>query len=289
MQEFDFLRPASLQELITTLDETRGQVIAGGTDIIPKMRRDMFSASCLVDASHINELNFIKAVNDEISIGALTTHQEMADSVLLKDANPALATAAASVGCDQTRHRGTLGGNIANASPAADTVPALLVFDARARLVRKESERVIPLREFFISPGKTKLESGELIHSVIFQRLSGAWGASFQKMGKRNGMAISIVSVAVAVVLDSSNKIEDARIALGSVAPTVTRSAEAEKMLVGQQADSEVIKEAANVIQADIAPINDVRSTAKYRRHAASVLTRRALIQSIEQAKGRMK
>jgi CO/xanthine dehydrogenase FAD-binding subunit len=289
MQEFDFLRPDSLGELVKTLDETGGRVVAGGTDIIPRMRRDLFPVSVLVDASNVAELGFIEENDDQITIGALTTHQEIMDSALLRAANPALVAAAASVGCNQTRHRGTLGGNIANASPAADTVPALLAFDAQVRLLRKDYERAMPLQEFLVGPGKTRLASGELIHSVTFSRLSGAWGAAFQKLGKRNGMAISVVSVVAAVVLDSSDMVRDVRVALGSVAPTVVRSPKAEKMLIGREASPGVIQDAANAVVADISPISDVRSTAEYRRHAACILTRRALEQAIGQTKGRLK
>jgi CO/xanthine dehydrogenase FAD-binding subunit len=289
MQEFDFLRPDSLGELVKTLDETGGRVVAGGTDIIPRMRRDLFPVSVLVDASNVAELGFIEENDDQITIGALTTHQEITDSALLRVTNPALVAAAASVGCNQTRHRGTLGGNIANASPAADTVPALLAFDAQVRLLRKDGERAMSLQEFLVGPGKTRLASGELIHSVTFSRLSGAWGATFQKLGKRNGMAISVVSVVAAVVLDSSGEVQNARIALGSVAPTVVRSPKAEKMLIGREASLGVIQDAANAVVADISPISDVRSTADYRRHAACILTRRALEQAIGQARGRMK
>jgi carbon-monoxide dehydrogenase medium subunit len=288
MQEFDFLRPGSLGELVSMLDESGGRVVAGGTDVVPRMRRDLFSTPVLVDASHIAELNFIEVADDQIAIGAMTTHQQIADSALLQSANPALAAAAASVGCSQTRHRGTLGGNIANASPAADTVPPLLAFDAQVRLLRVDGERSMPLRKFLVGPGKTKLEPGELIHSVTFTRLSGSWGAAYQKVGKRNGMAISVVGVAAAVVLDSAGTIADARVALGSVAPTVVRSPEAEKMLIGREAGPAAIQEAADAVIADIYPISDVRSTAEYRRHAACVLTRRALLQAVEQAQGRM-
>ncbi|RJP48063.1 MAG: xanthine dehydrogenase family protein subunit M [Anaerolineaceae bacterium] len=211
------------------------------------------------------------------------------DSALLQSANPALVAAAVSLGCNQTRHRGTLGGNIANASPAADTVPALLAFDAQVRLLRKDGERSMPLKEFLVGPGKTKLAPGELIHSVTFSRLSGSWGAAFQKLGKRNGMAISVVSVAAAVVLDPAGMVRDARVALGSVAPTGARSPRVEKMLIGREASPGVIQDAANAVVADISPISDVRSTAEYRRYAACILTRRALEQAIEQAKGRLK
>jgi carbon-monoxide dehydrogenase medium subunit len=287
MQEFVFFRPDTLGELVRILDETGGQIVAGGTDVIPRMRRDLFSTPALVDASHIAELGFIEAVDDQIAIGAMTTHQEIADSALIRSANPALAAAAASVGCSQTRHRGTLGGNIANASPAADTVPPLLAFDAQVRLLRANGERSMPLHEFLIGPGKTNLEPGELLHSVTFTRLSGSWGAAYQKVGKRNGMAISVVGVAAAVALDSAGVVLDARVALGSVAPTVVRSPRAEKMLVGRQAGPRVVEDAADAVTADISPISDVRSTAEYRLHAARILTRRVLLQAIEQAQAR--
>ena len=288
MQEFDFIRPNSLGELVDVLDETDGRILAGGTDVIPRMRHDLFPAAVLVDASNLSELNFIEEVDDQIAIGALTTHQEIVNSALLGTANPALVAAAASVGSNATRNRGTLGGNVANASPAGDTIPPLLAFNAQVQLVRKGGERSVSLKEFLVGPGKTGLEAGELIHSITFSRLSGAWGAAFQKMGKRKGMAIAVVSVAVAVVLDASGLVQDARIALGSVAPTVVRSARAEKILIGMGANSGAIQDAAKAVKNDISPISDVRSTAEYRRHAAQVLTRRALEEAIEQAKGRL-
>ena len=288
MQEFDFIRPNSLGELVDVLDETDGRILAGGTDVIPRMRHDLFPAAVLVDASNLSELNFTEEVDDQIAIGALTTHQEIVNSALLGTANPALVAAAASVGSNATRNRGTLGGNVANASPAGDTIPPLLAFNAQVQLVRKGGERSVSLKEFLVGPGKTGLEAGELIHSITFSRLSGAWGAAFQKMGKRKGMAIAVVSVAVAVVLDDSGLVQDARIALGSVAPTVVRSARAEKILIGMGANSGAIQDAAEAVADDISPISDVRSTAEYRKHAAQVLTRRALEEAIEQAKGRL-
>jgi carbon-monoxide dehydrogenase medium subunit len=288
MQEFDFIRPNSLGELINTLDKTGGKIVAGGTDVIPRMRNDLFSASVLVDASDVSELSFIEKVDDQISIGALTTHQEIVNSSLLQSEIPALVTAAESVGCIQTRHRGTLGGNIANASPAADTVPPLMAFDAKVQLLRKEGERSVPLNEFLVGPGETSLEAGELIHRITFSRLSGTWGAAFQKMGKRKGMTIAVVSVAVAVVLGSSGIVQDAKIALGSVATTVIRSPGAEKRLIGTEAGSGVIQDAANAVIEDISPITDVRSTAQYRGCASQVLTRRALEEAVKQAKGRL-
>ena len=288
MQEFDFQQPTSLSELVAILDDTGGRVIAGGTDVIPRMRHDLFSAATLVDASRVAELNFLEKRDDEIAIGALTTHDQVMRSDLLMAANPALVQAAASVGCNQTRQRGTLGGNLANASPAADCVPPLSVFNARLRLLAKDGERILPLADFFSGPGKTQLKSTEIIHSILFKPLDGAWGAAFQKMGKRSGMAIAVVSAAAALTLDETGTITDARIALGSVAPTVVRSPKAEAMLKGQQPTPTSIKEAAQACSADISPISDVRSSAEYRGHAATVLVERAIQQALDQARRKL-
>jgi len=285
MQEFDFLQPASLDELVATLDETGGRVLAGGTDIVPRMRHELFSADILVDASRVAELSFIDEQDGQVAIGALTTHDQLMHSELLHAVNPALVQAAASVGCNQTRQRGTLGGNLANASPAADTVPPLMVFDARVRLVSAGAERTLPLTDFFVEPGKTQMQSTEVIHSILFQALTGAWGSAFHKMGKRNGLAIAVVSAAAALHLDDTGTITDARLALGSVAPTVVRSPKAESILQGQQPTPTSIKDAAQACAADISPISDVRSTAEYRNHAAVVLAERALNQALDQAR----
>jgi CO/xanthine dehydrogenase FAD-binding subunit len=284
MQDFDFLRPKTLTELIEILADTSGCILAGGTDIIPKMRRAQFMARTLVDISEIDELRFIKMQDHRIQIGSLATHHELANSPILSVYNPALVASALTIGCEQTRNRGTLGGNIANASPAADTIPSLMTFDAIVHLLSKTGERALPLNEFLDSPGKTKLNPGELIHSVSFEPLTGDWGASFLKLGKRNGMAISVVSASAAVVLDPDKRIMKTRLCLGSVASRVVRSPKAEKILMGQYPTEEIIDNAAHACIGDISPISDIRSTAEYRKHAAVVLTRRVLEQSIDHA-----
>jgi CO/xanthine dehydrogenase FAD-binding subunit len=287
MQDFDFLMPQTLDELKIVLNETGGRIVAGGTDVIPRMRRGMFSASTLVDASRIDVLRFIEQKDGQIQIGALVTHQEIVDSALLKETAPSLVEAAATVGCIQTRNRGTLGGNIANASPAADTIPPLLTLNAEVRLVSQKGERNLLLDEFLLAPGKTALLPGEFIHSAIFPRLTGVWGTSYLKLGKRNGMAISVVNAAALIVLDSSGKIKGVRLALGSVAPTVVRCPGAESILMGQAPTSKILERASQAIKAVISPIDDVRSTAAYRTHSAVVLARRALEQAVVHAEGR--
>jgi aerobic carbon-monoxide dehydrogenase medium subunit len=287
MQEFNFYRPGTITELKEYLSHPGARILAGGTDIVPRMRQGKFSAPTLVDTSGIQEMRFIEDQGSEIVLGALTTHQEVADSALLRNVNPALVTAAESIGCQQTRCRGTLGGNIANASPAADTLPPLLIFDATLLLQSLESERKIPLEMYLLGPGQTDLQEGEFIHSISFKPLTGMWGAAFIKIGKRSGMAVSVVNAAVAVVLDDKGMISDIRIALGAVAPTVLRCRKVERSLFGKEPVPALIKEIREACQAEISPITDVRSTEQYRNHAATVIIQRALEAAVEQAKQR--
>lgn len=288
MQEFEFLRPKTLSELLEVLANTGGSILAGGTDVIPKMRRSQFPTSTLVDVTQVAELNFIREQGGRIHIGALTTHQEIAESTLLAEVNPALVVAARSVGCEQTRNRGTLGGNLANASPAADTIPPLLIFDADVHVLSTAGKNTIPLDEFILSAGKTKLNPGEVITQVSFRPLAGAWGVAFMKLGKRNGMAISVVNAAAGIVLDPAGRITKAWLCFGSVAPKVVRSPEAEKILLGQQPTPEILTRAARAALGDISPISDVRSTAEYRNHSAIVVARRVLEQAVDQANRRL-
>ena len=287
MQEFEFLRPKTLSGLLDVLAETGGSILAGGTDIIPKMRRSQFAVSTLVDATQIEELRFIREQDGRIHIGALTTHQEISESALLAGVNPALVAAARSVGCEQTRNRGTLGGNLANASPAADTLPPLLIFDADVHVLSKARKNTIPLDDFLVSPGKTMLNPGDVITQVSFEPFVGAWGVAFIKLGKRKGMAISLVSAAAGIVLDPVGKISKARLCLGSLAPKVVRSSGVEKILLGKLPTPEILEQAAQACLEDISPISDVRSTADYRRHSAVVVACRVLAQAVEEANRR--
>jgi CO/xanthine dehydrogenase FAD-binding subunit len=287
MKEFNFYSPGTLEELIAVLDDTGGRLVAGGTDLIPRMRRGLVSSDHLIDVGRISDLHFIREQYGQIVIGALTTHQELVDSTLLQVTLPSLVQAAATVGCCQTRCRGTLGGNIANASPAADTIPPLLTAGASVHLAHCCGERAIALDEFLVGPGITSLKRGEFIHSISYSILSGSWGTAFQKLGLRSGMAISVANAAALIVLDAGGKIAAARLALGSVAPTVVVSASAEAVLLGQDPTPELMRSAAQACLIDIDPISDVRATKDYRKHAATVLARRVLETSVVQARRR--
>ena len=223
MQDIEYYAPQTFTELLDTLGETGGRVLAGGTDIIPRMRRNMYPWSALIDASRIRELSFIQEINNEIQIGALTTHDDMTVSELLQQKAPLLLEAVWHISSPQLRARGTLGGNIANASPAGDTIPALYAYEARLRLVSSKGERMLRIEDFYTGPGATRLERGEMIHSILFSIPEGRHGSAFRNMGRRRGLAISVVNTAALLMMDDSGVISDARVALGSVAPTVVK------------------------------------------------------------------
>lgn len=276
INEFNYLCPANLEEVYSLLRDDRVRPLAGATDLIPRMRRMKLPIDTLVDISHLEELKGIRVGAEGVDIGALCTHSGLITSELLLEKAVSLVEAASSIGCEQTRNRGTLGGNIANASPAADTVPPMLTFDAVIKIGSPSGGRSMALDTFLTGPGTTALKKGELIERVIFRPLSG-YGLAFLKLGKRNGMSIAIASVATAIAVDEKGVITDARIAMGSVAPTAMRCRSAEKLLIGKKTDEEVFQKAGEAAANEISPIDDVRASAAYRRMTASALVVKAL------------
>ena len=286
MQEFDYYAPQTFTELLNVLGDTGGRVLAGGTDIVPRLRRNMFPWSVLVDASHIKELSFISEKQQTIEIGALTTHEQMVRSPLLQKNASLLLEAVWRISSPQLRARGTLGGNIANASPAGDTIPALFAYEADLRLVSNRGERIIPIDDFFTGPGATRLEAGEMIYSVFFTPPSGSYGSAFRNMGRRRGLAISVVNTAALLIGDDSGRISYARVALGSVAPTVVRCPNVEGAIIGKKCTNAILKDASGEVYKNIKPIADVRATAEYRLQASAVLVYRALEASLAMMNG---
>ena len=288
MKEFDYLRPETISELKRDLSSPGARILAGGTDIVPKMRDGQFSADVLVDPSRVSSLRFIEDHGNKIIMGSLTTHQELAESTVLRNVNPALAQAAETIGCVQTRNRGTLGGNIANASPAGDTVPPLLIYDAELLLQSQDEERVVALDEFIVGSGETQLKSGEFINSISFSPMTGSWGSAFLKVGKRSGMSISVVNGAAAILLDEDGLIKDVRIALGAVGPKVIRCRLTEQSLLGKKPSAALLREVTTSCREEIKPITDIRSNEKYRLLASGVIARRVLEEAVGQAKRRL-
>lgn len=274
----DYFAPLTLADGCKILDTYRSSaaVIAGGTDLLPRMRAGMVRPERLVDLRELG-LSFIKLENGIIKIGACTTHAEIIKSEIIAAHIPMLAAACIEIGGPPIRNRGTLGGNLANASPAADTAPPLLAYDAEVALASENSQRTLAIADFFTGPGKTVLEPGELLVEVQIpvppQRTAGA----FVKVGKRKAMAVAVVSVAARITLEEDGTISGARIALGSVAPTPIRVISAEQILRGHVLRDELIEKAAEETRRMVSPISDIRAPADYRSKMVAVFTRRAL------------
>lgn len=283
MHRHSFYSPETLQEALNLLAENRGRVLAGGTDVIPQMRDRRIQTQALIDTTRLIELRFIRQEDGCIQIGSLTTYDDLIHNPLLLNEASALVHAAQLIGSPQTRNRGTLGGNIGNASPAGDTLPPLLVLNAQVHLISRGDARVINLHDFLQGPGQTAIEAGELIHHVSFNQLPTGTKTVFQRLGNRNGMAVSIASAAVAIRLDQDQCAEEVRLALGAVAPTAIRCPGAESILLGEKLSDVLINTSAKVAAQECSPIDDVRATAAYRRHVVEQLVRRVLTGIMEE------
>jgi aerobic carbon-monoxide dehydrogenase medium subunit len=285
VKDFEYLEPKSLQQALEWLNTHRGRarVLAGGTDLYLRLRKGVFLPDYVIDLKRVPGLDYITPNGGGVQIGPTTLHDEVARSSLIQQLYPALAEAAFWVGSVQTRNRGTVVGNLCNASPAADTAPALLSYGAQVKIASTEGERTIPLEEFFVGPGKTALQDNELVAEVILPAPQPHSGAAFFR---RTRTAMDIAVVCGAAMLQLSNgSCGNARIALGAVGPIPLRATRAEAALQGQMLTDQVIEEASRLASEEARPIDDVRSTAEYRREMVRVLTRRGLRQALERAR----
>jgi carbon-monoxide dehydrogenase medium subunit len=278
MNKPDYLAPTSLEEALETVgQQTEGvQIIAGGTDLVPRMRSRVIEPKLLVDLRLLN-LDGIEKTAYGIRIGASATHTDILESDLLAEHCPALCEAAADIAGPPIRNRGTVGGNLVNASPAADLAPPLLVYDAVVILAKAGSKREIPLVDFFTGPGQTVLAADELLTEIRIPAVPPNTTSKFIKLGKRKAMAVAVVSAAARLTIDQAGKISQARIALGSVAPTPIRARKSEASLEGQSPSSDLFTEAGQIARSESSPISDIRASGSYRKKMVAVLTRRAL------------
>ncbi len=277
---FRYVVPVRLDDALDLLAEhgPGARVMAGGTDIIVAMRERGLRLGCLVDLKHIPGLAAIGVgPSGSLSIGSLTPVRDVERSAVVRDGWGVLASAAGMLASIQVRNKATLGGNICNASPAADLAPPLLVLDAVAVAYGRQGERSIPMAQLFAGPGRTTL-NGDILTGFTIPPMPGGARAVHLKHGPRNAMDIAIAGVAVLAVPDASGtRWADARIALGSVAPTPIRATAAEAALRGALIGPESIDEAARLAAEAASPIGDVRGSADYRRAMIAALTRRAL------------
>lgn len=268
--------PTTVDELSAMLRHEDGaRIIAGGTDLAVRIRSGEERPAVLVDVGRVEELSRVSA-GERVEIGATTTHARIAGDPTLAAAAPVLAEACRAVGSPQIRSRGTIGGNIANASPAADGVTALLALDAEVTLGSSDGRRQVALADFLVGPGATSLRPAESVLAVSFDRPAGTSREVYLKAGRRNAMAIAIVSVA-AVYEPAAGSL---KIALGSVAPTAVRATAAERLFEeehGGRPTPRLIEAVAEEAVSAASCIDDVRGSGEYRTLLVRALTERAL------------
>jgi carbon-monoxide dehydrogenase medium subunit len=280
MGDVEYLVPKDLHEAFKALAKWKGRakVIAGGTNLIPYMRSGWLSPEMIIDLSGFKELAYVREENGCISIGALTTISEVASSEIIRNQSPILAHAASRLGNPLCRNRATIGGNLANASPGADTAPPLLALEASVQIeCWRGKGREIPLDRFFLGPNRSVLKEEEVITKITFQKPKDPAKGSHIKFGLRNTDALSIVSIAVMLEMDG-RVCQKARIALCPLAPMPIRAYRVEEMLEGKEIDAGLLEECSAVLREEVTPRpGSIRASTEYRKMLASVLLKRAV------------
>ncbi|MCR4431148.1 MAG: xanthine dehydrogenase family protein subunit M [Tepidanaerobacteraceae bacterium] len=278
MAEKVFLKAKDVNEIIELKSKygQKAKVIAGGTDVMVRVNTLVETPDCFL---YIGEagLNYIKEENDNIIIGAATKLNDIIASPLIKKHLPLLVEAVSGMASVAVRNMGTIGGNICNASPAADTVPALLALEASVIIVSKDSQRTVAMKEFFTGPGKTVLNPDEIVKEIIIPKNDNLKWA-YKKIGRRKADTLSVISVAVTMNL-KDDVCKDAKIALGAVAPTPILALNASALLCDKKVDSLLVDKVANEVEKEIAPIDDQRGSAWYRRRMSKIIVKNLIEQ----------
>jgi CO/xanthine dehydrogenase FAD-binding subunit len=271
--EYDLIQPTSLPEALTLLaeDPSRYTPIAGGTEIMVALSAGRLPQKHLLSINQIPELRFIEVTPEQITIGSGTTFTDIRRSAAIAADFPLLTQAASWTGSIANQNRGTLGGNIVNASPAADSPPALLAYEATLTLISATGQRSIPYTDFHLGYKKTALRPGELLHSIHLQRRFAGYISYTRKVGTRNAQAISKIALAALARLEN-NIITDIRIGAASLRETPTRCLAAEAALLNRPITPATIAAARAALATEARPIDDIRSTAKYRAAVAANL-----------------
>jgi len=262
------------------------KIIAGGTDLLIQYYDRLYEVNNWLDLKNIKELKEIRIYQNQMEIGAMVTHAQLENSEDIKKYFPILCLAAADIGSPQIRNRGTIGGNIVNASPAGDLLAPLMAYDAQFRLLSTQGEKIVPAEEFFVGPKKTILEPAQLLTRIILplppERTYGCW----IKIGKRKALIIATITLALVVEMAEDNKtVKDVKTCLGSVAPTPIEIKEIRKKIVGKKFNQLDFAELGQIVEDKISPIDDIRGTREYRKDVAKEIMINAL-EEIDSAYG---
>jgi carbon-monoxide dehydrogenase medium subunit len=280
--------PSSTKAAVTLLTKEKGKaaILAGGTDLLVRMKGGFIEPDLIVDIKHITAMREIKKTASGFQIGAAVSGVELGESAV-KKAWPGVVEAANLIGSKQIQGRCTMVGNMCNASPAADSVPALIAAGAQAVIVGPKKKRTIPVEKIAVSPGRTSLAKGEVVESLFLPKRPAHSGDAYLRFIPRSEMDIAVVSAGVNLVLDAKGVIKEARVALGAVAPTVLLVAPAAKAVIGTKLDDQALEKLAAACSAACTPIDDKRGTIEFRTKVAGVLAKRAAKIAYQRAGGK--
>ncbi|RUX92287.1 xanthine dehydrogenase family protein subunit M [Mesorhizobium sp. M7D.F.Ca.US.004.01.2.1] len=284
-----YIRPLSMEDAVGQLAGSSGTsaILAGGSDLLVRMKGGFIEPDLIVDIKAIDGLSEIRETPEGFSIGAAVPCAVLGESAALKKAWPGVVEAAKLIGSKQVQGRCTITGNLCNASPAADSVPALVAAGARAVVVGPAGRRTIPVQSVPTGPGKTSLAKGEIIEAILLDKRAPRSGDAYLRFIPRTEMDIAVVSAGVNLTLDEHGVVKSARVALGAVAATVLLVEEAAQVLIGSRLDEATLERLAKVCAGACRPIDDKRGTVEFRRKVAGVLAKRAATTAYARAGGK--
>jgi len=287
MRRFDFYRPTALAEVASLFQQhgEGGTLLAGGTDVLVQMKEAGRTARYVVSLSGIPDLEGISGGGGApLRIGARTLVADVAAHPEVQAHYPALADGASIIGSVQTRNLATIGGNVCNAAPSADTSPALAIYEATVQTMSASGGRTIPINDFWTGPGRTVLEAGEVVTHIELPAPPARSSSHYQRHTPRKVMDIAAVGTAVYLELDANGACATARVALGAVAPTVIRAPKTEAALVGQAINEDSAAAAAKVAATEATPISDQRASAEFRTYLIEVMTKQSILEAARRA-----
>jgi len=285
---FQYLAPTTVKEVVSTLSRygDRARCLAGGTDVLVQLRGGRFEIDALVDVKGVPELMELRLGADGLHLGAAVPCYRVYESPRVAKAYPGIVDSASIIGGIQIQSRASIGGNLCNASPSADSICSLIVHDAVARIAGPRGNREVEVAGFCVGPGKNVLRKGEFLVSIFVPKPAARFGAAYKRFIPRNEMDIAVAGAGASVTLNAKGKIVAARIALAAVGPTPIVASRAAASLLDREPTPEAFARAGDIAALETHPIDDMRGTADYRVELSRVLTRRTLAVAAERAKG---
>lgn len=285
--KFDYYKPATLEEAFNLLEEAGddGKIIAGGQSLVPIMNMRLASPKCLIDINGLTELDYIKNEDNTLKIGTLTRQSAVENSEMVADVCGLLTEAITQIGHIQTRNRGTIGGSIAHADPSAELPLALLTLNGSVQITSKDEVRTVAAEDFFITYLTTDIMPNEILTEVTVPLMEEKSGYSFQEIARRHG-DFALVAAACYMTVDEEDCITSIRLALGGVEAIPLLIADAEDVLVGEKLSDSLLDQVAEIVETESDPESDLQASDTYRIHLAKVLTKRAVTEAYERARG---